>query len=95
MRRGSDEVMLNPHAPELSIAGGVDPATKPTRRSFTAEYRARSLVEYGAGEHGDKSAVLRREGLYQTQVAEWAKARDAAQAGVSYRRDRHPGRRHL
>ena len=38
----------------------------------------------------EKPAVLRREGIYQTQVAEWAKARDAAAAGVSYRRDRNP-----
>jgi transposase len=82
--------MLNPDAPEPAVVGGVDPAPKPTRRSFTAEYRARVVAEYEAAEHGEKSAVLRREGLYQTQVAEWARARDAAAAGVSYRRDRRP-----
>ena len=82
--------MLNPQAPEPTIAGGVDPAPKPTRRSFTAEFRARIVAEYETAEHGEKSAVLRREGIYQTQVAEWAKARDAAAAGVSYRRDRKP-----
>ncbi len=81
-------MMLNPQAPEPSISGGVDPAPKPTRRSFTAQYRARIVAEYEAAGHGEKSAVLRREGIYQTQVAEWAKARDAAAAGVSYRRDR-------
>jgi transposase len=83
-------MMLNPQALEPSSTGGDDPAPKPTRRSFTAEYRARILAEYEAAEHGEKSAVLRREGIYQTQVAEWAKARDAAAAGVSYRRDRNP-----
>lgn len=46
------------------------------------------LAEYESAVHGEKSAVLRREGLYQTQVAEWAKARDAAAAGQTYRRDR-------
>lgn len=34
--------------------------------------------------------MLRREGIYQTQVAEWAKARDAAAEGRPYRRDRAP-----
>lgn len=82
--------MLNPEAQEPSQVDGVDPAPKPTRRSFTAEYRARVLAEYEAAPHGEKSAVLRREGIYQTQVAEWARARDAAAAGVSYRRDRKP-----
>ena len=83
-------MMLNPQAPEPSIPDGVDPAPKPTRRSFTAQYRADVLAEYEAAPHGEKSAVLRREGIYQTQVAEWAKARDAAAAGGSYRRDRKP-----
>lgn len=82
--------MLNPHASERSVTGGVDPAPRPTRRSFTAEFRARVLAEYEAAPHGEKSAVLRREGIYQTQVAEWARARDAAAAGGSYRRDRKP-----
>ncbi len=66
----------------------VDPAAKPKRRTYTAGYRARVLAEYEAAPHGEKSAVLRREGLYQTMVAEWAKARDAAAAGQVYRRVR-------
>ncbi len=82
--------MLNPSAQEPSPVHHVDPAPKSARRSFTAEYRARVLAEYEAAPHGEKSAVLRREGIYQTQVAEWARARDAAAAGVSYRRDRTP-----
>ena len=77
--------MLNPEAQDLPSGGGVDPAPKPTRRSFTAEYRAGVLAEYEAAPHGEKSAVLRREGIFQTQVAEWAKARDAVAAGLSYR----------
>jgi len=48
------------------------------------------LAEYEAAPHGEKSAVLRREGIHQTQVAEWAKARDAATEGRPYRRDRKP-----
>jgi hypothetical protein len=41
----------------------IDPAARPVRRSFTAEYRARVVAEYQAAPHGQKAAVLRREGL--------------------------------
>ena len=58
------------------------------RRTYPAEYRARVLAEYEAAPHGQKSAVLRREGIYQTLVAEWAKARDAEAAGTTYKRVR-------
>jgi transposase-like protein len=57
------------------------------RRTYPAEYRARVLAEYEAAPHGQKSAVLRREGIYQTLVAEWAKARDAEAAGTTYKRE--------
>ncbi len=42
-------------------AAVVDPAPRPVRRTFTAEYRARVAAEYEAAPHGDKGAVLRRE----------------------------------
>ncbi|BBZ09585.1 hypothetical protein MDOR_37540 [Mycolicibacterium doricum] len=58
----------------------VDPAPRPTRRSFTAQYRDRILDEYLAAPHGEKGAVLRREGLYQSQMREWAQARETAGA---------------
>lgn len=67
----------------------ADPAAKPVRRSFTTAYRDRVLAEYEAAPHGEKSAVLRREGLYQSQVAEWAAARDAIAAGQEYSRRTH------
>src|SRR5680860_9196 len=57
-----------------------DPAARPRRRSFTAEYKAAIVDEYdqfpvGAPERG---ALLRREGLYTSHIAEWRKQRDAA-----------------
>ena len=61
----------------------VDPAPKPIRRSFTTEYRHRVVAEYEAAPHGEKSAVLRREGLYQSQVREWRAERDATAAGLA------------
>jgi transposase len=57
--------------------GPLDPAARPVRRSFTAAYRAQVVAEYEAAPHGEKSAVLRREGLYQSQIREWTNARDA------------------
>src|SRR5664279_3349943 len=69
--------------------GSVDPAAKPVRRSFTAEYRARVIAEYAAAPHGQKSAVLRREGLYQSQIREWTDARDAVARGLVPKRNSH------
>jgi len=56
-----------------------DPASRPRRRSFTAEYKARILDEYDALPHGseERGALVRREGLYTSHLAEWRKARDA------------------
>lgn len=58
----------------------VDPAPRPTRRSFTVEYKAAIVAEYEAAPHGEKSAVLRREGLFHSHVQEWSRARDAGVA---------------
>src|SRR5680860_1300747 len=57
-----------------------DPAARPRRRSFTAEYKAVIVDEYdqfpvGAPERGRR---LRRGGLYGTHIAEWRTERDAA-----------------
>ena len=63
-----------------------DPAGRPRRRSFTAEYKARILEEYDAlpaGAEG-RGALLRCEGLYTSHLAEWRKARDAGvRAGLA------------
>jgi transposase-like protein len=54
-------------------------AARPRRRSFTAEYKEQILAEYDALPAGstDRGALLRREGLYTSHIAEWRKARDA------------------
>lgn len=54
--------------------GRVDPSPKPTRRTFTTEYRDRIREEYLAAPHGEKGAVWGSKGLYQTQMREWAQA---------------------
>jgi transposase-like protein len=47
---------------------------KPSRRRFTAEYKARIVQEADeCTEMGQVGALLRREGLYSSQLAQWRK----------------------
>ena len=65
-----------------------DPGARARRRSFTAEYKTRILAEYDASPMGspERGALLRREGLYSSHIAEWRKARDtAARQGLAPR----------
>jgi transposase-like protein len=71
-------VSSNKQPAEPNGSRPVNPAPRPTRRSFTAEYKAAVVAEYEAAPHGEKSAVLRREGLFHSHVQEWTRARDAA-----------------
>jgi len=66
--------------------GGVtdddtDPAARPTRRRFSADYKAEILAEYDSHPKGseERGAILRREGLYSSHISEWRKQ---AQAGA-------------
>lgn len=62
--------------------GGVGPrADRPKRRTFTQEYKDRILAELDAAEHGQRGAILRREGLYSSHVIDWRRARAAASQG--------------
>ena len=56
----------------------TDPAARPRRRSFTAEYKARIVDEYDglASGSSERGALLRREGLYSSHISEWRRARD-------------------
>lgn len=65
---GSDDGVVNPR---------VD---RPKRRAFTAEYKAQIVAEYDTAGHGERGAILRREGLYSSHITEWRKA---AQAGAT------------
>ena len=52
-----------------------DPAARPRRRRFTAEYKLAIVAEYdGCTDVGAKGALLRREGLYSSHITEWRKA---------------------
>ena len=56
----------------------VDPEVeaKPERRQFTAEYKRRILEEADdCTEHGQIGALLRREGLYSSNLINWRRQR--------------------
>ena len=69
-------------------------AGQPKRRTFTAAYKARILQEYDALETGrERGALLRREGLYSSHIADWRKSRDAgAINGLEDKPAGRPGR---
>ena len=53
----------------------ADRPARPTRRSFTAAFKAAVVAEYDAASTpGERGAILRREGLYDSHVQKWRKA---------------------
>jgi transposase len=64
-------------SPSLGPRADDGPSPRPSRRSFSPDYKLRIVAEYEAAPNGEKGAVLRREGLYSSHVIEWARARDA------------------
>jgi len=76
---------LSSRAHDVGVSDEEDPAPRPKRRSFDAEYRRRILAEYDElPKHGsERGALLRREGLYTSHLAEWRNAaRRAADAAL-------------
>jgi transposase len=51
-------------------------AVKPTRRKFSAEYKLKILQETDQCKPGEVGAVLRREGLFSSQLATWRRERE-------------------
>ena len=70
----------------------IDPAARPLRRKFSAEYKQTILAEYEAAPEGEKGSVLRREGLYSSQITEWRLARDNGALGALAPGTRQPKR---
>jgi len=67
---------------EDGLVASVDPAPRPRRRRFSAEYKLNVLSEYDAAtEPGARGALLRREGLYSSHLVEWRRARDTGALG--------------
>jgi transposase len=69
---------------EHDLHAGEGPrAGRPRRRTFTAAYKLRMIEEYEAAEHGEKGALLRREGLYDSSIQLWRRQRDAGELTAS------------
>ena len=64
------------------LAGGSDPAPKPSRRAFSPAYKLAMVAAYESAPNGEKGALLRREGLYSSHIIEWTRARDAGLLGT-------------
>lgn len=77
---GHAERMPSPPDPEV--------AEQPKRRRFSVAYKARILAEADAcSERGQIGALLRREGLYSSQLSAWRRQREAGMlAGLAPRR---------
>ena len=60
-------------------AGADGPrSSQPKRRTFTAAYKLAMIGKYDAAtEPGAKGALLRGEGLYDSHISYWRKARDS------------------
>ncbi|MGI5200146.1 transposase [Spirillospora sp. CA-108201] len=54
-------------------------AGRPKRRTFSAAYKLRMVEEYDNAPTGEKGALLRREGLYESSISSWRRQRDAGQ----------------
>jgi transposase-like protein len=53
-------------------------AGRPKRRKFTPDYKLDVLARYELlTEPGARGALLRKEGLYSSQITEWKRLRDA------------------
>ena len=73
----TDNAPLTARAQNGDVTDDTDPAARPQRRTFTAEQKLTILDAYEEAETGAKGAMLRREGVYSSQITEWRKARDA------------------
>jgi transposase len=71
---------VSPGEPAASDGGAGEHrprAGQPVRRTFTSAYKLKIVEEYySLTEHGARGALLRREGLYQSHVEKWRRARD-------------------
>jgi transposase len=71
---------VSPGGPAASGGGAGEHgprAGQPVRRVFTSAYKLKIVEEYySLTEHGARGALLRREGLYQSHLEKWRRARE-------------------
>jgi len=69
-------VVSGRHAEPVTEPPEPEVPERATRRSYTAQYKLRILAEYERRDRDGRGALLRREGLYSSLIAEWRKQRD-------------------
>lgn len=52
-----------------------DQAERAKRRTFEAGFKLRVLEEWDRAESAERSAILRREGIYSSMIADWKRQR--------------------
>ena len=73
----SSDMQDTPAGRKAAGAGGPR-SSQPKRRTFTAAYKLEMIGKYDAAtEPGAKGALLRGEGLYDSHISYWRKARDS------------------
>lgn len=72
---------MKPPLPSAASLSPPDPevSDRPQRRTFSAADKLRILEEIDRARPGDIGAILRREGLYSSNVGRWRRQRDAGQ----------------
>lgn len=65
--------------PTTAVLPAADPevSDRPQRRTFSTADKLRILEEVDRARPGDIGAILRREGLYSSNVGRWRRQRDA------------------
>jgi transposase-like protein len=61
----------------LMKAAETEVMPKAKRRQFTAGYKLKILQEYETCKSGEKGALLRREGLYSSNISSWRREQEA------------------
>ena len=72
--------MPDPHQPVPTAVPDPEVTDRPRRRSFTAAYKLSILRELDAcTDPSQAGAVLRREGLYSSNIWDWRQKREAGE----------------
>ena len=88
---GARRATVDPAGRDAARVEDPEVVEQAKRRRFTAEYKLRIVREadaFGKGDgDGDVAALLRREGLYSSQLSSWRRQRDEiAKVGMTSRK---------
>lgn len=78
-------------SPRRPVVVPTEVSPKAKRRTFTAEYKRKVLAEADAcTEAGAIGALLRREGLYSSHLADWRRSRERGELEAPQKRGPKP-----